>query len=96
MGNSAPDVVDDKLQIVTRLIRLFPPVGDDLMNVQNRLIDSVTYVIEERDFSTEFPANPRLMVPAHGNDYSCGPNQITHQLPLKVAGRIDTFLHEVG
>ena len=42
MGNSAPDVVDDKLQIVTRLIRLFPPVGDDLMHVQNRLIDSVT------------------------------------------------------
>ena len=86
MGNSAPDVVDDETQIILRLIRLFPPVRDDLMNVQNRLIDSVTYVIEERDFSSEFPANPCLMVPAHGNDDSGLLDQVARQFPLTVRG----------
>jgi hypothetical protein len=78
------------------LIRLIPPVWDDLMHVQNRLIDSITYVIEERDLPSEFPANPCLMVPAHGHNNSRSLDQVARQFPLTVAGWIDPLLKKAG
>ena len=92
--NSAPDVLDDDMQIITRLLRLISPIGEDLMHVQNRLIDAVTEVIEERDLSSEFPANPCLVVLPHRNGNRSGVDQGLGELSLPVAGRVDTLFQE--
>lgn len=96
MGDSVPDVVDDGTHIVTGLFKMVLPVRDGFMDVQDRLVRSITHLIEERRLPVEFSLDEGLVVVPHRNGQGRPLDQIPGQSSWNVAGGIGPFFQEAS
>ena len=66
------------------------------MNIQNRLVEVVTEMIEEPNVSPEFLPDPLLMISAHRNRQRRALDQFACQLSLPVKGGINPLFQETS